>query len=302
MGFLILIGIGWALGFMFEGKAAEYRTAQSQYRKQLNKKLKSQHPGWDKSRRARSLWWGARRNAAGHFAYQIRHGWSPAVADIRDGFSAARRQHQEWLRRREENGEPLPSLGNAIREGWLRAKAKFRRVIGKDDTDTKTPAADVTGAPAAGSASVHKLRPIRGGTSAAATTNGEAMTAMTGETPNIDTYRQHLSATEAAAQQRIEEAQAEMAAANQEIAAHENTNNSLLNAGLGQETAGGMTDLMDAAMQRRSAAQTRLQAAEQTKANAEAARAQLRTQGHENVEQAVQGASAKVADTSFYGG
>jgi hypothetical protein len=302
MGFLILIGIGWALGFMFEGKAAEYRAAQGQYRKQLNRKLKQQHPSWDKSRRARSLWWGARRNAAGHFAYQLRHGWSPAVADIRDGFSAARSQHQEWLQRRKDSGEPMPSLRNAIREGLLRAKAKFRRVIGKDDTDTKTPAAEAASAPTAGSASVHTLRPVRGGTSAAATTNGEVMTAMTGETPNIDTYRQHLNATQSAAEQRIEDAQAEIDAATREISAHENTNNSLLSAGLGQETAGGMTDLMDAAIQRRSAAQTRLQAAEQSKANAEAARSKLRTQGHEGVEQAVQGATAKVGDTSFYGG
>jgi hypothetical protein len=304
MGFLILIGIGWAVGYMFEGKAAEYRAAQGEYRKQLNKKLKSQHPSWDKSRRARSLWWGARRNAAGHFAYQLRHGWSPAVADIRDGFSAARAQHQEWLQRRQDNGEPLPSLRNAIRVGWLRAKAKYQQIRRRGEHDTTEPGPTASASPTSRvkGASVHRLHRVGAGGTGAASTTGEPMGTMTGETPNIDTYRQHLSATEQAAQQRIEEAQAEIAAANQEIAAHENTNNSLLTAGLGQETAGGMTDLMDAAMQRRSAAQTRLQAAEQSKANAQAARTNLRTQGHEGVEQAVQGATAKVGDTSFYGG
>ncbi|MCW2900887.1 MAG: hypothetical protein JWO67_3152 [Streptosporangiaceae bacterium] len=304
MGFLILIGIGWAVGYMFEGKAAEYRAAQGQYRKQLNRRLRQQHPSWDKSRRARSLWWGARRNAAGHFAYQLRHGWSPAVADIRDGFSAARNQHQEWLQRRQDSGEPIPGLRNAIRAGWLRAKAKFQQIRGGGEQSDSAPIPETVAEPTSqgNGASVRRLHRVGAGGTGTTSTTGEPMGTMTGETPNIDTYRQHLSATEAAAQQRIEEAQAEIAAANQEISAHENTNNSLLSAGLGQETAGGMTDLMDAAMQRRSAAQTRLQAAEQSKANAGAARSNLRTQGHEGVEHAVQGATAKVGDTSFYGG
>lgn len=304
MGFLILIGVGWALGFMFEGKASEYRAAQGQYRKQLNKKLKQQHPSWDKSRRARSLWWGARRNAAGHFAYQLRHGWSPAVADIRDGFSAARQQHAEWLQRRSESGEPMPSLRNAIRVGWARAKAKFRKIRGGDSTVT-APTLESTPESAAGAkgASVHRLHRVGAGTSGTASTRGEPVAGtMTGETTNIATYRAHLDLTSTAAKQRLEEAQAEIREANQEIAAHENTNASLLEAGLGSETAGGMADLMDAAMQRKSAAQTRLQAAEQALANAEQAKAKLRTQGHENVEQAVQGATAKVGKTSFYEG
>ncbi|MCU1657071.1 MAG: hypothetical protein JWO57_1727 [Pseudonocardiales bacterium] len=360
MGFLILIGIGWALGFMFEGKAAEYRGAQAQYRKQLNRKLKQQHPSWDKSRRARSLWWGARRNAAGHFAYQLRHGWSPAVADIRDGFSSARQQHAEWSQRRAEGGEPMPSLGNGIRYGWLRAKAKFQETRSGDDSPmrdtfysiTATGRQDVdgellicptceadtgltfttssndprvtgscpnahtwieTGLPAsavrkastdAGSdAGVHRLHLVGAGTPGATSTRGEPMTGtMTGETTNIGTYRAHLDATANAARQRIEEAQAEITAADKEITAHENTNAGLLEAGLGSETAGGMADLMDAAMQRKSAAQTRLQAAEQALANADQAKAKLRTQGHENVEQSVQGATAKVGKTSFYEG
>jgi len=305
MGLLLLVAIGWALCHIFEGKAAEYRTAQDRYRKQLNKELKSRHPSWDKSRRARALWWGARRNALGHFAYQLRHGWSPTVADMRDGFVAAKKQHQEWQERRAATGEPVPPLRNAIRAGWERAKAKFRRGAAAEASEpeptTPTPKPEEPTSRVRGAA---VLRAVPAGAGSESPTGKETTVTdtMTGETTNIGTYRTHLDATISAAAGRIEEARAEIAAADKEIAAHESTNTSLLNAGLGSETAGGMTDLMDAAMQRRTAATQRLQAAEQTVANAEAARTKLRTQGHENVEQSVQGATAKVGDTSFYSG
>lgn len=305
MAYLALIAIGWALCYVFEGKTAEVRASQARYRKQLNNRLKKLHPEWSKERRARALWWGARRNAAGQIAYQLRHGWFPAIAEFRDGFRAARDAHREWQDRNAETGEPRPSISERIREGARRAKDRFR----KGDVDDAPEAPQIDPAdrkpepapkPSTDGATVHRL-PVRGaGGTDATSTNGETVTTLTGEASGISLYRNHLTQTIELAAQRMEQATAEIAEADAEITAHENVNTQLAEAGLGSQTAGGMSGLMEAAQQRRAAAQAKLQAAEASKANAEQALNDLRSQGHDSVEESVKAATAPVARTGWY--
>lgn len=126
------------------------------------------------------------------------------------------------------------------------------------------------------------------------------MTAPTGEIGGISQYRLHLQQTIGNAVTQMEAAQAEIAAAEQEISAHETANSQLLEQGLGNETAGGMADQVEAAMQRRDAAASRLAAAERAKAQAERSLHELDSQGHTTIEEGVKGATATVAQTSFY--
>lgn len=126
------------------------------------------------------------------------------------------------------------------------------------------------------------------------------MTVPTGETRGITAYREHLKTTIDHATRRIDAAQTEIAEADQEITAHENSHAELTSVGMGHETTGNVAELIEAAQARKTAAQDKLTAAEKAKADAERSLADLDQQGHTSVEESVKGATAKVAATEFY--
>lgn len=114
----------FATRHVVDGKAVDFHDAQQQRREQIAR----QHPGWSAGRIEAAQKWGARRNAIGHLAYQLRHGWFPALRDLRDGFRNARAAHDAWLEERGETRPGRPSLIEAIAAGWKHARAYTRKI------------------------------------------------------------------------------------------------------------------------------------------------------------------------------
>lgn len=153
MPFLVIFVIGWVMCHISEGRTAEFRASQKAHRKAALKDLKRKHPTWDRERRERSLKNSARRNAAGHLAYQLRHGWFPTFADLRDGYRTARDGHDQWRGRRADG----QGTRNPFWAGWRGAhdRKKAEREAaekdgrGPDDDPTPTPGRDPEPEPAA---------------------------------------------------------------------------------------------------------------------------------------------------------
>lgn len=135
MGLLIIFAVGWVLCHVAEGRTAEFRESQRAHRKETLKDLKRKHPAWDRNRRERSLKNAARRNAGGHLAYQVRHGWFPAFADLRDGYRTARDGHEEWRSRRDAGQDTR----GAFRAGWWDALKRKRAEREAKNADRRGP-------------------------------------------------------------------------------------------------------------------------------------------------------------------
>lgn len=145
----IIFAIGWVASHAFSEKRDEYSASQEAHREKYLAKLRQNHPSWGHARRERYLNNAARRNALGHFAYLLRHGWSSTFNDFGDGWKKAKAAHEEWKAERDKNGEKKPGWLATFKAGWKnrwgrRAKATGYYEARPDLTpDGSKPSSDV---------------------------------------------------------------------------------------------------------------------------------------------------------------
>ena len=117
MDLVILFAIGWVASHAFSEKRDEYSAAQEAHRDRYLAKLAHNHPSWGRARRERYLQNAARRNALGHFAYLLRHGWSSTFNDFGNGWKKAKKAHEEWKAERDQN-DKKPGWWATFKAGW----------------------------------------------------------------------------------------------------------------------------------------------------------------------------------------
>lgn len=121
---LIIFGIAWVLSRAWDARVEEYRAAEKETRKNVNRR----HPNASKPRREQMVRNAARRRSAGYWAYQVRHGWPGLRTAVSDGWDDAKKGHQEWLKDHPKT-EGGPSRWARWRSAWTvawkGAKRKF---------------------------------------------------------------------------------------------------------------------------------------------------------------------------------
>lgn len=122
MEILFVFAAGWVLSHAFGEKRDEYERSQDAHREKYMRRLAEKHPNWSKARQARYLQNAARRNALGHLAYLLRHGWSSTFNDFAHGWKTAKVAHEEWKAERAANGDH-PSVWETFKAGFRRNKA-----------------------------------------------------------------------------------------------------------------------------------------------------------------------------------
>jgi hypothetical protein len=110
-----IFAIGWVMSHAFSEKRDEYGASQEAHREKYLTKLDKHHPSWGRARRERYLNNAARRNALGHFAYLLRHGWSSTFNDFAHGWKNAKTAHEEW---KAEHPKDRPSRWQTLKNGW----------------------------------------------------------------------------------------------------------------------------------------------------------------------------------------
>lgn len=324
--------LAWMLREAWDEKRYEYRTGRDANREKAIHRNGGARPSAGARTRADSGY------AVGFSLYQLRHGWPSLRRNIKAGYRAAKEGHKEWVeetnRASGKTKTKKPSIISAAKAAWRRAKAAYKAREEADDKKTikptgadqpkspngqpdqtadSTPAATGTKPPELTAPDLKVGIPLTNGYAG----NPHSGAATAGEAGNIGLYRNHLQATITDANARITAAEADVAAAEkaeksarEQMSAHDNANGGLLAAGLGPQTAGGMSSLMEQAQAElasataaKTAAQGRVDSAQQSKAVAEQALKDLGAQGHEGIEEAVNGATAPVAkNTNWYGG
>lgn len=139
MELVVIFAIGWVMSHAFGEKRDEYSAAQEAHREKYLKKLDRQHPSWGRARREQYLRNAARRNALGHFAYLLRHGWSSTFNDVVHGWKTAKAAHEEW--KAERGDEKKPSLWQTFKAGWGK-KSAAREAEKAKQVDTPKPTPD----------------------------------------------------------------------------------------------------------------------------------------------------------------
>jgi hypothetical protein len=294
---MISFAAAWIARGFIDGRRADYRSPDNGYQRDVVARRASepQHrmSGPDM------------RYALGWSAHQLRHGWPQMIADVKGGWADARKAYEQWRTSQASGGKDGKGGASSRRrpgfmDGWRQARRAMpapwwkQPARSEPSPDAGTADGDAARKPAP---SVDPTTSVPFNT---ASNGAAAMTAPTGEASGITPYRAHLNTTIEYANKRIELAQAEITQAEQEIASHDNVNAQLAAEGMGAQTTGEMAAMVEAAMARKAAAENKLTAAEAEKARAEKALSDLDTQGHTNVEEAVKGASAPVASTTFY--
>jgi len=117
MDLIFLFAIGWVMSHAFSEKRDEYSAAQEAHREKYLAKLAKDHPSWGVRRGQRYLDNAARRNALGHFAYLLRHGWSSTFNDFGDGWKKAKAAHEEW-KNEHLKGSKKPGAWATFKAGW----------------------------------------------------------------------------------------------------------------------------------------------------------------------------------------
>jgi hypothetical protein len=145
MELVFIFAVGWVASHVFAEKSAEYSASQEAHRDKYLSRLHNEHPSWSRARKERYLQNAARRNAFGHFAYLLRHGWSSTFSDIGDGWKKAKAAHEEWSKENPRDGE-RPSRWRTLKAGWKdrwdrRPKASGYYEARPDLTPDKTDAA-----------------------------------------------------------------------------------------------------------------------------------------------------------------
>ena len=129
MDILFIFAIGWVMSHAFSEKRDEYSAAQEGNREKYLAKLTNDHPSWGHARRERYLQNAARRNALGHFAYLLRHGWSSTFNDFHHGWKKAKAAHEEW-KNEHPKGEKKPGWWATFKAGWKDSLARRPKATG----------------------------------------------------------------------------------------------------------------------------------------------------------------------------
>lgn len=129
MDILFIFAIGWVMSHAFSEKRDEYSAAQEGHRDKHLAKLKNNHPSWGHARRERYLQNAARRNALGHFAYLLRHGWSSTFNDLGDGWKNAKAAHEEWKNENPKDGKKVGRWAT-FKAGWKDSLARRPKATG----------------------------------------------------------------------------------------------------------------------------------------------------------------------------
>jgi hypothetical protein len=129
MELLILFAIGWAASHAFSEKRDEYSASQEAHRQKYLAKLKNDHPSWSPARSGRYLQNAARRNALGHFAYLLRHGWSSTFNDFGEGWRKAKSAHEEWKEGHPKGGKK-PGWLATLKAGWKDSMTRRPKATG----------------------------------------------------------------------------------------------------------------------------------------------------------------------------
>lgn len=150
MELMVIFAIGWVASHAFSEKRDEYSASQEAHREKYLRKLDKQHPSWGRARREQYLRNAARRNALGHFAYLLRHGWSSTFNDFHHGWKQAKEAHEEWKTERSES-EKKPGNWATFKAGWKERWAQRPQVTGyyTKPEPSLTPEPDPTPPPAA---------------------------------------------------------------------------------------------------------------------------------------------------------
>lgn len=117
MEILLIFCVGWVMSHAFGEKRDEYEHAQDAHREKYMKRLAEKHPSWSKTRQARYLQNASRRNALGHLAYLLRHGWSSTFNDFAHGWDKAKAAHEEW-KAEHPKGDKKPGWWATFKAGW----------------------------------------------------------------------------------------------------------------------------------------------------------------------------------------
>jgi hypothetical protein len=215
MEILFIFAAGWVLSHAFSEKRDEYQAAQDAHREKYLDRLNRRHPSWTRARKERYLQNAARRNALGHMAYLLRHGWSSTFNDVHHGWKNAKAAHEEWKAEREANGEK-PGWWQTFKAGWKKRWAERKKTADKRANESKGDRPDPTpdpeptpkkeeednketpkqpGAPpeSNGDASVHTLHPKTNWQDQTKSTSGGTAGSTDGSTsmeaPNLDAAR-----------------------------------------------------------------------------------------------------------------
>ena len=137
MEIMVIFAMGWVMSHAFGEKRDEYEHAQDAHREKYMRRLADKHPSWSKARQARYLQNATRRNAAGHLAYLLRHGWSSTFNDFVHGWDKAKAAHEEW-KAEHPKGEKKPGWWATLKAGWGTQK-KTRDAEKAKKAETQTP-------------------------------------------------------------------------------------------------------------------------------------------------------------------
>jgi hypothetical protein len=140
---MLLFAAGWLMSHAFGEKRDEYERSQDAHRAQYMQRLAKKHPNWSTARQNRYLQNAARRNALGHFAYLLRHGWSATFNDFVHGWNHAKTAHEEW---KAEHPNDRPGRRQMFKLGW-RDNARRRKEAAEAAAAAKR-AAETIDAPA----------------------------------------------------------------------------------------------------------------------------------------------------------
>ena len=277
---MISFAAAWVLRSWWDGRRADYRDPGNGYQQCVGPRP-PRRSGPDT------------RYALGWSAFQLRHGWPAMIEDVRRGYGDAQSSFKAW---REGDESARHGMWDAWKHGWREAYKKLPKTRRQQQKANEAASDAAPETPAGGTADRVVPVPVP----PRIPMIGESMTTPIAETNSITAYREHLNHTIREAYKRIESALAAIRGAEEEISGHELSHASLSTAGMGAETTGDVAELIEAAMARKSAAESDFAAAEKARTDAERALASLDAQGHTSVEEAVKSASAQVADTSFY--
>lgn len=125
----LIFAVGWVASHVFGEKRDEYSASQEKHRDKYLAKLDRNHPSWGRARREQYLRNAARRNALGHFAYLMRHGWSSTFNDFGEGWKKAKDAHEEWKNEHPKDGKK-PGPWATFKAGWKDHWAKRPKSTG----------------------------------------------------------------------------------------------------------------------------------------------------------------------------
>lgn len=266
--------LAWCLRHWWDGRRNDYRSPDGDYRQRV-RGASQRHAG--------------ARYATGWGLYQLRHGWGPMAADVREGWEDAKRVSGDW---RNQAG-PHPTFWDAFRAGYRGARPQ-PLPSPEPNAGPDVPPVEPVRTPDPQPYPEPAARPEPAPTDTGGTMNPFE------ELNSLDAYRRLLQGAVRRAQTRLDAAAHAVADAERAIAYYDAAQASLAAAGLGQQTTGGLADLLSSAQDEKYQAVRGQAAAEQDMATANGLLAALTSTGQDTIQDAMAGATEAANSTRFY--